>query len=121
METCDWYPQGVSLSSNRMEPCLRKRAAFPRVQHLACCGLPVLARVACAQSPEPSENVNTTETQRLAQVTVTAERRPADSQTVPLSIATLTREDLRARGMQGTDDLGSAIPGLEFNRQGIGA
>jgi iron complex outermembrane receptor protein len=59
--------------------------------------------------------------QGLAEVTVTAERRPANAQTVPLSVATLTSEDLRTSGAHTTADLTSSIPGLEFDQQAMGA
>jgi len=57
----------------------------------------------------------------ISQVIVTAERRPLDMQTVPLSVSALTADDIRSFNLTGTMDLPSAVPGLNFTQQGIGA
>jgi iron complex outermembrane recepter protein len=57
----------------------------------------------------------------IAQVIVTAERRPQEIQSVPLSITAVTAADIRSFNMLNTVDLPAAVPGLNFTQQGIGA
>lgn len=57
----------------------------------------------------------------IAQVIVTAERRPVDIQSVPLSVSALTGDDLRSLALRDSVDLTAAAPGLQFGQQGMGA
>ena len=52
---------------------------------------------------------------------MTAERRGADIQSVPLSVVALTDDDIRSLSLRDSLDLPSAVPGLQFDQQGMGA
>ena len=52
----------------------------------------------------------------VPEVIVTAERRDADSQSVPLSVSVITAEDLRSLALNDTVDLPFAVPGLQFDQ-----
>jgi iron complex outermembrane receptor protein len=54
----------------------------------------------------------------LEEITVTAQRRKESQQTVPISISTVTAASAARTGIISTDDLGIAIPALQFDRQG---
>jgi len=57
----------------------------------------------------------------IGRVIVTAERRPENIQTVPISVAALSADEVRSLNLRETLDLSSAVPGLNFMQQGIGA
>ena len=57
----------------------------------------------------------------IGQVIVTAERRPVDIQSVPISVTALTADEVRSLNLRETLDLSAAVPGLNFTQQGIGA
>jgi len=51
----------------------------------------------------------------LAEIIVTATRREAPSETVPISISALTQADLTSAGIKNIADLAAATPGLQFS------
>jgi len=55
--------------------------------------------------------------QRLEEIVVTATRRDASMQDIPISISAFTENELVASGIQAGLDLGAQTPGLEVNRQ----
>ncbi len=70
------------------------------------------AAFAAAQAQQNSE---------LPEVMVSAERRSADNQSVPLSVSTVSEEELRSLSLRGSADIAYAVPGLQFDQQGMGA
>ncbi|MGQ0696628.1 MAG: TonB-dependent receptor [Panacagrimonas sp.] len=57
----------------------------------------------------------------IEEITVTAQRREQNLQDVPISISAVTAESLQAMGVDGTEDLAAASPGLILTRQFGGA
>jgi iron complex outermembrane receptor protein len=57
----------------------------------------------------------------IEEIVVTAERRLADIQSVPLSVTALTGDDIRQLALRDTVDLTFAVPGLQLDQQGMGA
>jgi iron complex outermembrane receptor protein len=57
----------------------------------------------------------------MAEVIVTAERRPVDVQSVPVSVSVLREDELRSFGLRESVNLTAAVPGLQFGQQGMGA
>ncbi len=57
----------------------------------------------------------------LASVVITAERRAADAQSVPVSVAVVSDEEIRGLALRDSMDLTVAVPGLQFDQQGLGA
>lgn len=57
----------------------------------------------------------------IGQVIVTAERRPENIQSVPISVSALSADEVRSLNLRETLELSSAVPGLNFMQQGIGA
>ncbi|WP_169711754.1 TonB-dependent receptor [Henriciella litoralis] len=75
----------------------------------------VLALSAAAQSgPDSGADAAETETRTLGAITVTAEKRAANLQDVPISISAFTGETLEDLGITETDQLGEFLPGLEI-------
>ena len=72
------------------------------------------AGAAEAESAQTPRNV-------IEQVIVSAERRPVEIQSVPLSVAALTERDIKSLALRNSVDLTSAVPGLQFAQQGMGA
>lgn len=69
-----------------------------------CVSAPVFAQTATSESV-------------LESVTVTAQRRAEDQQSVPISITTLSARQLEAGGVSALEDLTVATPGLVMTRQ----
>ena len=57
---------------------------------------------------------------QLEEIVVTAQKRAESQQEVPIAISTITAEALAATGVNDTDDLGLATPGLQMNQGGVG-
>jgi iron complex outermembrane receptor protein len=57
----------------------------------------------------------------IGRVIVTAERRPENIQTVPISVSVLSADQVRSLNLRETLELSTAVPGLNFTQQGIGA
>jgi iron complex outermembrane receptor protein len=57
----------------------------------------------------------------IGRVIVTAERRPENIQAVPISVSVLSADEVRSLNLRETLDLSTAVPGLNFTQQGIGA
>ena len=57
---------------------------------------------------------------QLEEIVVTAQKRAESQQDVPIAITTITGESLAATGVNDTDDLGLATPGLQMNQGGVG-
>ncbi len=57
----------------------------------------------------------------IPEVVVTAERRDANIQSVPLAVSAVTAEDLRALALSDTNDIPLAVPGVQFDQMGLGA
>ena len=80
-----------------------------------------------AQHPVPSETAATTISSRppptpIEEITVTAEKREELAKDVPASISALTGSTLSDRGLNGIDQYGSYVPGLQLlsNQRGFG-
>jgi iron complex outermembrane receptor protein len=89
------------------------------LRHLLVCATAIggaLAHVGCAAADSAHEQHGV-----IAQVIVTAERRPVEIQSVPLSVTALTADDIGSLALRGAMDLTNAVPGLQFGQQGIGA
>ncbi len=71
-----------------------------------------------AQAPPAGGTSGPASSEKLEEVVVTAMKRAADLQSVPLSITTLSAVQLEAKGVEQFFDYGTAIPNLSF---GIGA
>ncbi|MET0987740.1 MAG: TonB-dependent receptor [Steroidobacteraceae bacterium] len=56
---------------------------------------------------------------QLEEIVVTAQKRAESQQDVPIAISTITAESLAATGVNDTDDLGLATPGLQMNQGGV--
>ncbi len=57
----------------------------------------------------------------LQEVVVTAERRAARLQDVPVSVTAFTQEKLDSQGLRSIDDVARLTPGLTFQRMGLSA
>jgi iron complex outermembrane recepter protein len=53
----------------------------------------------------------------LEEIVVTAEKRSANLQNVPIAVTALTSEDLAVAGIQNSADLAQVVPGFSFNNQ----
>ncbi|MEJ0085222.1 MAG: TonB-dependent receptor [Pseudomonadota bacterium] len=69
---------------------------------------------------EPSNTQPGESSDGLAQITVSAERRPADIQDVPLGISVVTAADFKSLALRDSTDLNAAVPGLQMSKQGLG-
>lgn len=76
-----------------------------------------IALLACA----PATNAQEEPSGALEVVVVTAERRLANIQSVPLSVVAMTDEDILSLTLRDTVDLSAAVPGLQLDQQGMGA
>jgi iron complex outermembrane recepter protein len=77
------------------------------------CGSVLHAAGACAQTASaPSVNSSS-----LEEIVVTAEKRAANLQDVPIAITALTASDLAAAGVRNSMDLAQLVPGFDFNTQ----
>lgn len=80
--------------------------------------LPVLAYLAAdpqareTDTPPPTEQRSDT----LAPIIVTAERREADQQRVPVSVTAIPTERIEAEDMRGLDRIATSVPNLYLNR-----
>lgn len=70
------------------------------------------------QSPAVRAADAAADSDALAEVTVTAQKRTQDIQDVAISIEALKQEDLRQMGITSTEGLGNATPGLMVNDYG---
>ncbi|KPF85591.1 hypothetical protein IP70_11115 [alpha proteobacterium AAP38] len=73
---------------------------------LATCAMPAMAFA------------QTTESEPLAEIVVTAERRSQDIQKTPISIVVLTGEDLKERGVTDINTLAAQTPSLSYTDNG---
>ena len=78
-----------------------------------------LANETLAQQTETT-HLNHRDSNQLEEVLVTATRRVADVQTVPLGISVLTSEDLEIMGASGFADYARSVSGLSFTDGGTG-
>lgn len=69
----------------------------------------------------PAATVAEPEPTGIDEIVVTAQRREQNLQDVPISISAMTAESLQALGVDGTEDLAAASPGLILTRQFGGA
>ncbi len=77
-----------------------------------------LALNGSAQSTPATPSDEPAQTQ-IEEITVTAQRRSENSQTVPISVSAVTAQDLIDRGISNTVDLGATIPGMTVQRNGV--
>ncbi|MEA3180909.1 MAG: iron complex outerrane recepter protein [Gammaproteobacteria bacterium] len=88
----------------------------------------MLAAVAAAETPTPgaeSENVpsesvapGATDSEQSAEVVITAQKRASTVQETPISIAAVSGEDLRARGVPSLAALAQGTPGVSLKSEG---
>lgn len=71
---------------------------------------------AFAQAEAETQETRAAETTAVDEIIVTATRRTERLQDVPLSITTLSQEDLNERGIVGYEGLATATPGVVLNR-----
>jgi iron complex outermembrane recepter protein len=64
-------------------------------------------------TPAPSADTSAS----LEEVVVTAEKRSANLQSVPIAVTALSANDLVVAGIQNTADLAQVVPGFSFNNQ----
>jgi iron complex outermembrane receptor protein len=87
-----------------------------RARSLLLCGATSLALVGpaaafgAAAAVAPSDDTAAT----VGEVVVTAERRAEDVQKVPIAISAVTGAALQSQGVEGFQDLGTAVPSLRF-------
>ena len=72
--------------------------------------------LALAQEQDPATNRSQDQATTLEEVIVTATRRAERAQDVPISVTTLSQEDLNERGIVNYDGLAIATPGVTLNR-----
>ena len=78
-------------------------------------GLLLLVVANCAASTGRADSPATTQARtRLEEVVVTAERRPENSQAIPLAVTALSAADLSSAGVTNTTSLSLAVPGLMY-------
>ena len=68
--------------------------------------------LALAQEQDPATNQSQDQATTLEEVIVTATRRAERAQDVPISVTTLSQEDLNERGIVNYDGLAIATPGV---------
>jgi iron complex outermembrane recepter protein len=71
-------------------------------------------------APEPglsAQENNTAPAPALEEIVVTAQRRGQNQQDVPISVTTITADQLTRSGVTSTDELLTVTPGLQMNRQ----
>jgi len=112
---------GISGTTSyaRDEPLSLLESSVCRLMTFVVCA--AVVHMPGAEAGEPTIVRHDEEGDGVAQIIVTAERRSADVQAVPLSVSVLTAEDLRSRTLRNSVDLAASVPGLQFDRQGIGA
>ena len=81
---------------------------------IAACSSIIHVGSAQAQSAPPPEADNASS---LQEVVVTAEKRSANLQSVPIAVTALTSKDLETAGVQNTAELAQVVPGFSFNNQ----
>jgi iron complex outermembrane recepter protein len=72
--------------------------------------------LALAQEQDPATTRSQEQATTLEEVIVTATRRTERAQDVPISVTTLSQEDLNERGIVNYDGLAIATPGVTLNR-----
>lgn len=82
----------------------------------SACAVAQLAVFTPTQAQERDTRTQDRETATVDEVIVTATRRSERLQDVPLSITTLSQEDLNERGIVNYDGLATATPGVVLNR-----
>jgi iron complex outermembrane recepter protein len=95
----------MSMECHHYRRCLSRSAGI-RVRTTLLLGLAPLAVTASAWGQEAPLAVE--------EIIVTAERRAADLQDVPIAITAMTGEQLDRSGIQSTQDLQARTPGLVF-------
>ena len=84
--------------------------------------VPLAVSLACVTlSPPLQASAQESSDSGIAEIVVSAERRLADLQSVPLSVAAITEEDIDSLALRGSVDLPLAVPGVQFDQQGMGA
>ncbi len=86
---------------------------------IAASTLIVSGQVAAQQEPEPAAPEAVREAPAIEQITVTARRREERLQDVPISVSTLTMDELESRTVVSIEDIGAAIPALEMDECGV--
>jgi iron complex outermembrane receptor protein len=84
-----------------------------KLAYAACLAGALLGNALVVAQPE--------QVSRIPEIVVTAERRLADIQSVPLSVVAVTNDDIRSLALRDSVDITSAVPGVQFGQQGMGA
>ena len=105
----DQFQRRRSMTSTSLLP-----ARIDRIGALAPLGALALFAAPMSPAAEPPDSI-------IGQVIVTAGRRPENIQTVPIGVSALSADEVRSLNLRETLDLSTAIPGLNFTQQGIGA
>jgi len=82
---------------------------------------PIAGAVLLACSTPALAEAQDNEAGGIPEIVVTAERRDAELQSVPLSVTAVTAEDLRSLVLIDTIDIPFAVPGVELSQRGLGA
>ncbi len=69
-------------------------------------------------SSAPDSSAEESDSSRLQEVVVTAQKREERLINVPMSLFVVTEEDLQAQRIEGLDDLKRVVPGLAINTEG---
>lgn len=78
--------------------------------------------IECALAvPDTDTATGGSDSDQISEITVTANRRAENQQIVPLAITAVTAESAAQLGITDSQSLASAVPGLNYNRQGNGA
>ncbi len=82
------------------------------------CLMPLTALAQAAAAAASPASAASAPTLEIARVTITAQKRKEDLQDVPLSVAVVTAEQLKAAQINGVEDLTRNVPNISFSSAG---
>jgi len=83
--------------------------------------LGLLAGIRCALAADSSTATSATESSKLEEVIVTAQRREEKLSDVPMTVQAFAQQDIDQQGLRTIDDLTRVAPGVTFLRSGSNA
>ena len=88
--------------------------------HTVACAALVPSAASFAQT-EGSKAASDSKGDRIEEIVVTAQKREQRLQDVPITVSAVTADTAQKLGVQGTQDLANAVPGLIFKRSSFSA
>jgi outer membrane receptor protein involved in Fe transport len=110
----DQSPASQSRRARVVLRCSRSRAAQRTVVKQSCATIVLLGYSGVSESVMPHEG------DELLEIVVTAERREARLQSVPIRVSVVTGETALKSGITTSEDLALGVRGLQMDLNGVG-